>query len=230
MGRLNLLYLYAHGHSNWDENEIRYSIRSMSTTNDVAWIGIAGPEVPPFLKDICHIKCEIPPKRKFANLLSQLLTAMNDERVPEDLILMNDDFFMRANPPWDWTPTFMGPAPVKPKNQWQKTVALTTEWAKVYTKEPMSYEGHTPMPIKKSLALQTLIESIPLVEQGKVLQFRTAYGNMHKIGGKLHVNAKHKTLKAWPADSPFLSTPGHPAQEVKDYITSAWPNKSRWEV
>lgn len=86
------------------------------------------------------------------------------------------------------------------------------------------------MPIKKSLALQTLDEILPHVESGHVMQFRTAYGNMHKIGGNKHTNAKHKTLEAWPADSPFLSLTSNPADELKDYIISAWPKPSRWEV
>lgn len=229
--RLNLLYLYAPGFSTWDENEIRYSLRSMSETNDVDWVGIVGPAVPDFLQGITHIKHELKAGRKFANLLGQLLTAMADERVPEDLILMNDDFYMRQTPAWDWTPTHLGPVTYKPRNPWQKSVSITGAWlsAKGFTPAPLNYEGHTPMPIKKSLALQTLKAIIADITDKKIMQFRTAYGNMHNIGGKQHINAKHKTWDKWPEDSPFFSSKGAPGDDVKAGLENLWPRKSRWE-
>lgn len=228
---LNLLYLLGHlKGSKWDCNEIRYSLRSMSTTNDVEWVGIAGPEMPPFFRDVCHIKCEITEGRKFHNLLAQLLIAMNDERVPEDLILMNDDFFMRDTPKWDWTPTHMGPVKEKYWNGWSKSIYQTAEKLKeLGIKEPLCYEGHTPMPIKKSLALATLQTIIPWTKD-KTIQFRTSYGNLNAIGGSPHTNAKHKTLDKWPADSPFLSLQNTVNDEYKKFITETWPTPSRWEV
>jgi hypothetical protein len=202
----------------------------MDSTCGVDWVGIAGPEVPAFFKDVCHIKCDIMDGRKFHNLLSQLLTAMNDERVPEDLILMNDDFYMRDFPVWDWTPTHMGPVKDKFWNGWSKSVFKTAEKLKeLGIKEPLNYEGHTPMPIKKSLALETLRTIIPWTLD-RSIQFRTAYGNINKIGGALHTNAKHKHLKLWPADSPFLSLQNTVKDEYKEFITTAWPNPTRWEV
>jgi len=232
MARLALLYLLGPlSLSTWDNNEIRYSIRSMSTTNDVTWIGITGPEMPPFLRDVHHTKVDIREKHKFANLLVQLLEAMNDPAVPEDLILMNDDFFMRNTPAWDWTPTHMGPVPKKPWNGWSKSIIFTGELMTKHfgVAEPLNYEGHTPMPIKKSLALETLQFLAPFAAERSV-QFRTAYGNMHKIGGNKHPNAKTPTLDKWEPTSPFLSLKSTPKQELKDYITQAWPVPSRWEV
>jgi hypothetical protein len=229
--RLNLLYLLGGEElSKWENNEIRYSIRSMTETNPVDWIGVTGPWLPSFLKDVHHTPVEIGPK-KFRNLLNQLLHATMDNAVPEELILMNDDFYMRKLPMWDWTPTFLGPVPAKPKNHWQRTVWKTGEWLKARGIEnPLSYEGHTPMPINKFKAQVTLKEMIPALDPLLAMQFRTAYGNMWQIGGKHHTNAKHRSLDAWPDDSPFLSTKGTPREDIKDFITQTWPIKSRWEV
>lgn len=233
MAALNLLYLLGKSeYSLWDNNEIRYSVRSMSTTNDVGWVGITGPEMPAFFKDVHHTKVEIQEKKKFANLLLQLLAAMADPAVPEQLILMNDDFFMRPTPVWDWTPTHMGPVKQKWHNGWSKSVSKTGELLAQHFEwcsAPLNYEGHTPMPIDKSRALETLKWLIPHATE-QSLQFRTAYGNMWQIGGNWHVNAKHKKLSDWPADSPFLSLKASPETEIKDFITSTWPDKSRWEV
>jgi hypothetical protein len=229
--RLNLLYLLGPAElSKWDNNELRYSIRSMSETNPVDSVTICGPWSPPFLKGFHYIHVDIGPK-KFRNLLNQLLHAAMDPCLPEDLILMNDDFFMRKMPEWNWEPTFMGPVPAKPRNHWQRTVWNTGEWLKTRGIEnPLSYEGHTPMPIEKTKMGITLRELIPAMDDKLAMQFRTAYGNLWNIGGNLHVNAKHRSLAAWPNDSPFLSTKGQPVQEIKDFITQTWPIKSRWEV
>lgn len=229
---LNLLYLLGPEHlSKWENNEIRYSIRSMDSTNPIDWIGITGPWLPPFLKDVYHVPVQLPDNKKFRNLLNQLLHAVTDDNVPEEFILMNDDFFMRKMPEWNWEPTYMGPVPAKPRNHWQRTVWNTGEWLKKRGIEnPLSYEGHTPMPINKWKAQVTLRELIPAMDDKLAMQFRTAYGNMWSIGGNLHINAKHRNLAAWPNDSPFLSTKGEPIQEIKDFITQTWPIKSRWEV
>jgi hypothetical protein len=233
MAGLNLLYLLGTLEaSKWQNNEIRYSIRSMAATNDIGWIGITGPEVPAFLSSIYHVKVQLRENRKWLNQQAQLLHAMNDPDVPEDLILMNDDFFMRDTPKWDWTPTHMGPCKAKWHNAWSKSVCMTGDVLRglYYLTDPLVYEGHTPMPIKKSLALETLRTMIPLNSDKSPLQFRTFYGNQHGIGGNLHTNAKHKALNKWPADSPFLSLVSDPKQELKDYIVNAWPTPSRWEV
>jgi len=228
---VNLLYLLgAEGLSKWENNEIRHSIRSMAETNPVDSITITGPWMPVFLKDVYHVSVEIGPK-KFRNLLNQLLHAVNDDNVPEEFILMNDDFFMRKMPEWNWEPTYMGPTPARPKNHWQRTVWNTGEWLKRRGIEnPLNYEGHTPMPINKWKAQVTLQEMIPALDPLLAMQFRTAYGNMWNIGGNQHVNAKHRTLDVWPNDSPFLSTKALPSKEIRDFITQTWPLKSRWEV
>lgn len=231
MARLNLLYLLGNLQSSkWDNNEIRYSLRSMDSTCGVDWVGIAGPEVPSFFRDVCHIKCEIEEGKKFRNLIAQLLKAMSDERVPEDLILMNDDFFMRATPPWDWVPTHMGPVAEKFWNGWSKSVSQTAEKLREHgIKEPLNYEGHTPMPIKKSLALTTLQIIAPWSAE-KPVQFRTAYGNLNQIGGREHGNAKHRTMDKWPEESPFLSVQNTVKDEFKNFIQDTWSKPTRWEA
>jgi hypothetical protein len=232
MGRLNFLYLLGPlSAASWENNEIRYSLRSLEATFDIGWVGIVGPEMPPFLTGVEHLQVELLPGQKFRNLLNQLHAAMLSRRVPEDLILMNDDFMVRPTPVWDWTPTHMGLIPEQPKSkrQWHRSVHATGEWLKNTfhgSEPPLNYEGHTPMPIYKSLARTTLSY---LLMETEPLQFRSAYGNMWHIGGKQHPNAKRKDPNKWPDETPFWSLKSTPDKAAKKFLEDWLPKPSRFE-
>lgn len=231
---MNFLYLLGPlGLSRWQNNEIRYSLRSIETAFAPAWVGITGPEMPAFLTGIEHIKVDIIPGiSRYKNMQRQLLAACSQESTPEDLILMNDDFIVRATPPWDWTPTFIRPIGHPAKeiryNPWKRTVFDTGDWLREKgIVDPLSYEGHTPMPFKKSLALPILTE---LLTTEKPLQFRSAYGNVVGIGGILHPNAKRGDPAKWPVNSPFWSLKGNLTDKAKTFLET-WLNKpSKWEA
>jgi hypothetical protein len=231
---MNFLYLLGPLNlSPWQNNEIRYSIRSIDVAFHPDWIGITGPEMPSFLTGIEHFKVDIKPDfSRYKNVQRQLILACEAESTPENLILMNDDFIVRSHPKWDWTPTFTRPIgkPVADGryNPWKRTVFDTGEWLRAKgIVDPLCYEGHTPMPFKKSLALPILRE---LLSSEKPLQFRSAYGNVVGIGGQLHPNAKRADPDKWPVNSPFWSLKGHVTDKAKKFLET-WLNKpSRWEA
>ncbi len=230
---MNFLYVFAAGRSPWEDHEIRYSLRSVDLTFDSARVCIAGPAVPPFLTGITHIKADIDPALgKFKNMQRQLREACLSSSVAEKLILMNDDFLVRPTPVWDWTPTITGPiekvSKRKQGNNWFNSLVATGEWLRQRgIANPMSYEGHTPMPFRKSLALPILED---LLASEIPLQFRSAYGNIVGIGGKLHPNAKRADPDKWPVDSPFWSLKGRPNDKAKMFLENWLTEPSRWEV
>ncbi len=229
MRHTNFLYLLGPlSCSKWDNNEIRYSLRSLDKAFAPEWVGIAGPEIPPFLQGITHITTD-PKKEKMRNLPLQLLAACADPRVPEDLVLMNDDFIVRDTPAWVWTPTHCGSIDqYKGGNAWRRSVEATGKWLLGKgVAMPLSYEGHTPMPFRKSLALPVLQEMVAAAE---ILQFRTAYGNIVGVGGEKHPNAKRKDHKKWPDDTPFWSLKNMVSAESKEFLHNWLDVPSRWEV
>lgn len=229
MRRLNFLYLLGPlSLSRWENNELRYSLRSVERAFAVEWIGITGPEIPAFLSGITHIHSN-PKREKARNLPLQLLAACQDERVPEELILMNDDFIVRDTPVWDWIPTHTGPlVNVEPANSWRRSLNTTAGWLRTSgVVAPISYEGHTPMPFLKSLATPILEE---IVQFNSPLQFRSAYGNIIGIGGNKHPNAKRRDPRKWPAESPFWSLKTAVDKDAKKFLQEWLTTPSRWEV
>jgi hypothetical protein len=117
--------------------------------------------------------------------------------------------------------------PRKLVNKWRRTVADTGEWLKARgIQVPLCYEGHTPMPFKKSLA-KPVLEA--LLAEEKDLQFRSAYGNLVLKGGNPHPNAKRSNPERWPDHTPFWSLKGRPSEKAKTFLETWLPNPSRWE-
>lgn len=228
---LNFLYLLGPlALSNWNNQELRYSLRSISSL--AGWVGITGPECPSWLRGVEHINVELLAGiSRYKNMQRQLIAACESPLVPEDLILMNDDFIIRSTPEWDWTPTFLGPivGQVDKGGTWKRTVVATGEWLKKNAgiAQPLSYEGHTPMPFKKSLALPVLYTCLAAETP---LQFRSMYGNLVGIGGRQHPNAKRRDPAKWPSDSPFWSLRSTVEPNAKAFLEKMLPDRSRWEV
>ncbi len=230
MKPINLLYVLGPASlSKWNNNEIRYSLRSMNAAN-VGWVGIAGPEIPPFLSGVEHIKVAHRAEgNRYQNTQRQILVACYRENVPDDLVLMNDDFMVRSLETWDWTPTHRGAVMKRDTpNLWKKSIINTVKWAEARGfKEAINYEGHTPFPFSKTKA-KHLLENI--LAEKEILQFRTAYGNLNHIGGKRFPNAKREDPTKWPADFPFWSLSSEPSEKAKRFLKRWLSEPSRWEV
>lgn len=221
---LNLLYVLGPASlSKWNNNEIRYSLRSWDAT-DAGWVGITGPWMPAFLTGITHIPVPHDENgNRYRNTQRQILAACNDERVPEDLVLLNDDFIVRNLDKWDWTPTHRGDVTQrKTPNAWKQSIIDT-----VARYGRLNYEGHTPFRFQKSKAAPILEQ---LLQAKEILQFRTAYGNVNNIGGKKYPNAKRDDPDKWPADFPFWSLRSEPSEKAKRFLERWLSKPSRWEV
>lgn len=226
---MNFLYLLGPLYlSAWDNNEIRYSLRSLDKAYPVDWLGITGPEVPAFLSGITHIKVRHEPMLgKCWNTQRQTLDACLLPGTPEHLVLMNDDFIVRA--PWSGYTTHRGPLQAhRSVHRWTQSLTDTRTWLQARgIADPLCFEGHTPMPFEKSKAIPILYE---LLSTGKDLQFRSAYGNLTGVKGVRSPNAKRRDPAKWPEDFPFWSLSGTPTGKAMRFLEKSFPAPSRWEV
>ena len=89
----DLLYILGTG-SRWQDNEIRYSLRSAEKNLEHGKVFVVG-ENPGWLQNIRHIGCDDPYGiKKLKNSIYKLATAVRDPKLSGDFILMNDDFFI----------------------------------------------------------------------------------------------------------------------------------------
>ncbi len=224
---MNFLYVVgASDLSRWQNNELRYSLRSIDPL-DIGWIGIAGPQVPAFLYGLHHVFADPHDEDRYNRTKRQILAAC-DSNAPEELILMNDDFIVKNPLACPWQPCHLGLVQSRGLGVWRKSVVDTGTWLKSRgIAEPLNYEGHTPFPFLKSKAKPILED---LLRQKEILQFRTAYGNLVGIGGTLQPNAKRNDPSRVPPDSHYWSLKNEPTDKARGYLETHWPKPSRWEV
>jgi len=90
---MDVVYILGKG-SCWQNNELRYSLRSVDKfVIDLERVFIVG-ECPKWLRNIIHIPAKDPYPQKWRNGYHKIITACEDPRVSEEFLLMNDDFFI----------------------------------------------------------------------------------------------------------------------------------------
>ena len=96
---MDLIYILGTG-SKWENNEIRYSLRSVEKhVKGLDRVFIIG-ELPVFLQPsdkLIHIHCADSSQDKAVNIMRKLKVACMDERISERFMFFNDDYFMFKN-------------------------------------------------------------------------------------------------------------------------------------
>ena len=93
MNELDLVYILGRG-SNWQNNELRYSLRSVEKfVTGIRNVFIIG-EKPSFINDqVIHIPYKDVYTNKARNIMAKILRACNDSRMTKNFMLWNDDYF-----------------------------------------------------------------------------------------------------------------------------------------
>jgi hypothetical protein len=216
---MNFVYLCRHG----ENEELRYSIRSVvkNTENPQIWLVGGKPSwyTGNFVKSDQS-------KDKYENVVNSLNTIVNCDSIPDDFILMNDDFYIIK--PIDKINTYHG-------GDFKKKVEIFSENAKssYYTsllqntkkqlqdagiENPLDYAIHVPIELNKQ-KLSTVIKP--------KISIRTMYGNLFNIGGteindvKFHRQATRRWAKNPSLNSidfEYLSTNDESFIEVYETI------------
>lgn len=89
----DLVYILGAG-SRWQDNEIRYSLRSMvKNMKDIGQVFVVG-KCPDFLQNVIHIPAENTGNSKEHSIAIKIGIACRDERVSENFLMCNDDHFI----------------------------------------------------------------------------------------------------------------------------------------
>lgn len=90
---MDVVYVLGNG-SGWNDNELRFSLRSIERNlRNVRNVVIVG-ECPAFLQHVIHIPAKDifePGLNADGNIITKVLAACNDERVSDDFLFINDD-------------------------------------------------------------------------------------------------------------------------------------------
>lgn len=179
---MDLVYILGTG-STWNDNEIRYSLRSVQkNVLDLGNVFIVG-EYPPFIQNAIHIPCHDNFKTKWLAGYTKFVSACNDPRVSSDFLMMNDDFFfLRPVRACTYPYYYSGTIPVvvsKSKNHGLTSPYLTARCFIGRKKYIRNYAVHRPMIFNKEKFLAMPPPNPDLLG----FSFRSFYANYYKCSG-----------------------------------------------
>lgn len=184
---VDLVYVIGTG-SRWKDNELRFSLRSVSKNlSGVGNIFIVG-HLPDFLKNVIHIQASDifnPGINADGNMTHKLLIACNDKRLSDNFLFMNDDFIINqplSAPAINWL--HKGDMAMQPESYWtsqfyRHRLKRTFDVLKERNLPTMQYDYHAPMLMNKNLFAEILENFNYADDIGYT--FRSIYGNSLKL-------------------------------------------------
>jgi hypothetical protein len=186
---MDIVYIIGSG-SQWKNNEIRYSLRSVEKYMlNVEKIFVIGND-PGFLKNaIVKPYPDIYPKLNASgNVARKLLYACSLPELADEFLFFNDDFIILqpvdANNVDTYNKGNMAQYPAKHfrVNDWRKRMKRTLDTLAYYKLPTLNYDYHAPMQMNKYLFLQVMAKYN--YEVGIGLLYRSLYGNTLGIESK----------------------------------------------
>lgn len=201
---MNFVYICRNG----DNEELRYSIRSLYKNINNPNIWIIGGKPVWYSGNYIEVNQNRTKHVNVRNNLNKLVTSNN---IPNDFILMNDDFFIMK--PMSDIP-YMHGGNLFDKVKKFKTHAPTSSYTKMLSdtynvlikkqiENPLDYAIHVPIKMNKEKLSTVIYPS---------LSIRTMYGNLYDVGGeeikdvKVHLDRPWSESFDYNKNINFLST------------------------
>jgi len=243
----DVVYVLGSG-SNWHNNEIRYSLRSLEKNAiGIGKIFIVG-EFPDFLSpSIIHVKAKDifnSNQNADGNIVTKVLEACADDRLSDNFMFINDDHLllkplvlrnlpafhkgdMKSFPDSTWTLNF-----------WRGRLKRTMEILDEKELTTFHFDCHTPILFNKYL-FPKVMESFPY-QEGIGLTMKSLYGNTHYAQSGVQLTTQKQTvfkyyttaqLEKRLCEASFLSFNDFGLNnEFKLFLDSNFPLQSQWEL
>lgn len=226
----------------WDNNEIRYSLRSiqkhLSNYRDIYIVG----EKPTFLKDIIHIPHPDETQFKETNIFKKVVRASIEPTVSQDFLFFNDDHFLLS----DFDATQF---PFYHKNELDVMISRRPHARGGYTRvlrncrnvlsyrklPTLNFDHHSPILYNKSKILQLLTSYDWNVQGGYA--FKSLYCNTFRIEGihepdrKINNTVDRESLLSAIQDRKVFSIGNKGLNDaLKSLMDELYPTPSKWEL
>ena len=242
---VDLVYVLGKG-SRWQDNEIRFSLRSVTKNlKNAGKIFIVG-QIPDFVKNCIHVPCADifdPVINADGNMTHKLLTVCNRKDLSENFLFMNDDFIinqpvaaneikwlhkgdMANQPPSYWTSQF-----------YRHRLKRTFDELKARGMTTLQYDYHAPMLMNKHSFISVMKEFDYTTDIGYT--FRSLYGNNMKlptipVQGQKKTFFKFHTITQINDLSNNINFIGYNDQGLNDslkwWLIDRFPNKCKYEA
>lgn len=186
---MNFVYICRNGVN----EELRYSIRSLYKNTENPQIWVVGGKPNWYKGNYIKVSQN---ETKHKNARNNLRKITTSDQIPDDFILMNDDFFIMQ--PIDDIPYFHGGKLIDKVNNFKENVpksAYTKMLSDTYEKlislgikNPLDYAIHVPMKMNKHKLSEVIYPYYSV---------RTMYGNIYGVGGKKMDDVKIHQDRKW---------------------------------
>lgn len=237
---IDLVYILGKG-STWQDNEIRYSLRSLQkNVSDIGKVFIVG-EKPKFLNDqIIHIPHKDIYPNKARNIMAKVYRASGDSRISDNFMFWNDDYFAlqqfsALNYPHYYKCDLRHSSHINRgeyKLHCESTLKVLVENKLPYK----NFDCHYPIIYNKE-KMRAMIDSFNWdVKHGYVL--RSMYCNFYGMPGEFKLDCKNNTplptlgvLNKVINGNHFLSIGDNSLNSVmRNFLASQFPLKSKYEI
>jgi hypothetical protein len=242
---VDLVYVLGKG-SRWQDNEIRFSLRSvgknLKNTGNIYIVG----EIPDFVKNCIHVPCADifgPAINADGNMAHKLLTVCKRADLSENFLFMNDDFIinrpiaaseikwlhkgdMASQPPSYWTSQF-----------YRHRLKRTFDELKARGMATLQYDYHAPMLMNKNSFISVMEKFDYSRDIGYT--FRSLYGNSLNLPAiPIHNQKvtvfKFHTLEKINSKTFNINFVGYNDQGLNDsfkwWLIDSFPNKCKYET
>jgi len=215
MGPIDVVYVLGTG-SRWNDNELRFSLRSLEKNlKEFRNIYVVG-ECPDFLQNVIHVPAvDIfePAINADGNIITKVIAACEREELSDDFLFINDDHLvlqpvaaadvpalhhgdMTTFAPDYWT-----------LNYWRGRLKRTMQVLKEYNCSTLHFDCHTPIVFNKHLFPEIMGRFN--YSEGIGYTMKSLYGNAMYPDGEFLTDQKKKIFKNYPLSAlrSMLSAP-----------------------
>lgn len=227
---IDIVYLLRRGGSRSNDNELRYSLRSvekhLKNFRNVYLIGYK----PEFIQNVTHIQAEDKMVVPDQNILNKLLIACDTPEISESFLFFNDDHYLlqdfdAPNFPYYYSATLKDYLRRRVNDPYGRRTGNSMKYL-IQNKLPIKhFDVHYPIIYEKT-KFKECFKNLPPTHQGYVI--KSLYGNMLKIQGTEIKDCKSPSPP--PVNSICYSTHPKPSQKVWQFLEERFPIKSSFEI
>ena len=240
---MDILYVVGTG-SKWNNNELRYSLRSIDKNGvNVGRIFIATETLPKFINPeaVTHVCIRDLGKIKHRNIMDKIECVMNYSDIADDFLLSSDDHFYLRETDFDRYPLYH-------KGEIQERDENAEYWLSMRdTKHLLQQHGLTTYSTNPHCNTHfnrpMFMEHSALIKEGKQLRYgaevNCLMGNLMIAAGVEPVKYEDIKIKSFKDRKDLLRQLGDTHCfsiydsalncGIKEYLREMFPNKSRWE-
>lgn len=215
--------VYVYKSDNRGGKELRHSLRSLSNLKLFSGkVFIVGDSEQWFSDKIIHIPVQSI-YGDYCDSENKWRIACQDDRISDYFWLMNDDFYIRK--PTEIVPAHNGIIRNLGTDRYHYELVKHTGryLERQGVTEPLSYELHIPMLMKRNRRLMLSDIILPTVKSSYPLLARSLYGNLYETGGEHMADVKTYTNR-------LPSTTMMSSDYYTDELAILYPDKSQYEA